>query len=174
MGMRRKMRRFIFLLMIPFLLLQAGQWETPDTTNDPSSGWRDPNGEGENKIYDDDTGTYGNTLPATASGAWSVFIELLYDGGLLCDSLRYWARATYEDSIDLDVYYSGGWHDIFKGVNGGLQWNVVDMGGTQDITKARVSLRNKDGNSRNVRLHEFDIWGEAIPSAGQVIMIQMR
>jgi len=132
-----------------------GSWETPTSIYDPDEGWNDNN---EDYIIDDNKGTYGSTTPKTVAGEWSVFIELNYSGGILCDSVRYWTRDTYEDSIDIDIYYSSSWHDVFMGVNVGGKWIEKYIGGVYEISKARVRLHNGDASSRNVRLHEFDVW----------------
>jgi len=133
---------------IPKYLIGADDWQSP-TGHFDHGGWSD-----EFKAYDDNTTTRASTL---FSPGWSNFLDLTINE-LNCDKLRFWAiwQSGFIEQIDLDVYYTGGWHDVYEGAFANLEWVEKSLLGTYAVTSARVRFYNGSGSSINARLYEFD------------------
>lgn len=111
-------------------------WQSPTGYNDPDNRWNN-----ETNMYDDDITTYAYIyLPINS---WSSFIEATIEP-LNCDKIRYYAGGNNPtvDQIDVDVYYSGAWHDVYSGTFTHQVWEEKSLGGTYAVTKMRISLYN--------------------------------
>ncbi len=130
-------------------------WVTPTGFNDPSGTWSD-----ETKAYDDDIVTFAEGV--NASHGWSDFLELLVPN-MSCSSLRYYLPAWGigdASEIDLDVYYGGGWHDIYQGALAyNNAWNVKALGITKIVSKMRFRYYNGSGMAGTPNAYEFDFYG---------------
>lgn len=134
------------------------EWVAPNGYNDPNSGWND-----ETNAYDDDvsscasTDKYYNILV----WKWTEYLELNCPQ-TSCDKIRFyaWYNDSYCNKIDVDVYYNGGWHDVYEGPYNNYQWEEKSLsGGSYQVTKARVKFYYKGyiwpwGTTAD--LHEFD------------------
>ena len=132
-------------------------WISPTGFNDPDNKWTD-----EEKAYDEDTATFAQV--DRVSDAWSAFVELTHPG-IIGTKLRFFAyhHATASSEIDVDVYYDGGWHDVYSGSFTSEVWVEKDiLGGAQAVTKARVRFYCVGAGTANHFLYEFDFYGEAI------------
>jgi len=133
------------------ITMPAPQWANPTGFVDGSGNWSD-----EAKAYDDDMGTYASG-GAIAAETWSDYLELTIDSTGI-DGIRFYAEvyaSTGTDQIDIDLYYSSAWHDLYEGTFTAKVWTAeFDK---QTVTAARVRLYNGDtGSSRTPRLYEFD------------------
>lgn len=122
-------------------------WQSP--TSASGTGWTNPS-----NTYDENTSTYAEYSIPNAS--WSEWITMPTNS-LTCGKVRHWVtrQDTYVMDLDLEVYYSGGWHDIGTGFNDG-DWRESSIGSYQDVSSARMRFYNGYTSARWVRLHEFD------------------
>ena len=66
------------------------------------------------RAYDEDTDTYA--YANNEKGAWTDYLELTHDA-LDCDKVQMWVYRSFANvnAIEIDVYYSSDWHNIFSG-----------------------------------------------------------
>lgn len=113
-------------------------WVSPTGFVDPDSAWT-----AETLAYDDDTGTKARRS-AVPINTWSEYLELTI-GAISCDKVQFWASysALEINEIDLDVYYEGGWHDVFQGAYAHRTWVEKSIpAGTKTVTAARARFYN--------------------------------
>jgi len=123
-------------------------WVSPTGHNDPDSKWGS-----EANAYDEDTGTFAYQL-----FAGSYYLELTLGSSISCDKVRIYAErytgeSSYDPDMDVDVYYSGSWHNIHSGTLTKNTWVEISIGSTQTVEKARVKSND---SSASRRLKEFD------------------
>lgn len=122
-------------------------WVSPTGHNDPSSKWTT-----EANAYDENTNTYANC------GRSGYYLELIHDA-INCDKIKIrcadWKTTIYDVDIDIDVYYSSNWHNIWSGVVTKITWIEKEIGSTESITAARTKC-NSLGGGHLFRLYEFD------------------
>jgi len=128
-------------------------WISPTGHNDPDGRWTS-----DEEAYDDDTGSYAYNSDAN----YDHYLELTI-AELLCDKVQIYARDTigvpsYNPDLDIDVYYSSAWHNIWSGVITKNTWVEKAIGSSQLVTKARIKSNTSD---KNLKLYEFD-FGEAL------------
>ena len=128
-------------------------WISPTGHNDPDGRWTS-----DEEAYDDDTGSYAYNSDAN----YDHYLELTI-AELLCDKVQIYARDTigvpsYNPDLDIDVYYSSAWHNIWSGVITKNTWVEKAIGSSQLVTKARIKSNTSD---KALRLFEFD-FGEAL------------
>lgn len=113
-------------------------WKSPIGFVDPDTQWIN-----ETNVYDENTGTYG--YDDITSQNWSSLIELTI-GSISCDKIRYFAGGEDADinQINVDVYYSGAWHDVYSGAFTHGVWEEKSLGGTYNVTAMRVSFHNSN------------------------------
>ena len=117
-------------------------WVSPTGHNDPDSKWTT-----EANAYDEDTDTHAWTFQD------GYYLELTLESAISCDKVRsWWSTSTGDADVDIDVYYSGAWHNIHSGVIGKGDWVESSLGSTQTVEKARVKLNA----FRTHYLKEFD------------------
>jgi len=124
-------------------------WVSPTGFNDPDSLWNS-----ETLAYDVDTGTGANSYNGTAR-TWGSYVELNI-ASISCNSIRFYAYYSAADinSVSIDVYYSGAWHNIFEGIYVNQTWEEKAIGSTQDVTAARVRFYAK--KTATAYLYEFE------------------
>lgn len=121
-------------------------WISPTGHNDPDSVWTD-----DAKAYDDDTGSF----------AWSYseisYLELTLGSAISCDKVQIFASdyyvLHYDPDIDIDVYYSDSWHNIFSGVISKQEWVEKSIGSVQSVSAARIKFNQVDVQHI---IYEFD------------------
>ena len=117
-------------------------WVSPTGHNDPDSKWT-----AEANAYDDDTDSHAWTFND------GYYLELTLGSAISCDKVRsWWATSTGDADVDIDVYYSGAWHNIHSGVISKGDWVESSLGSTQTVEKARIKLNA----FRTHYLKEFD------------------
>jgi len=130
-------------------------WLSPTGFVDLYNKWGD-----EIHAYDDNEAIGAYTLSI------GYYLELTH-ATILCDKVRIYAAdfdngGSTDASIAIDVYYSGGWHNIFSGIITKDTWVEKAIGSKQLVTAARIKF-NAIANIFGV-IWEFD-FNEAIPAA---------
>lgn len=122
-------------------------WISPTGYNDPSSKWSD------------ETNAYDQNLNTTAYCVKTEYYLELTHNVLNCDKVRIycydWKSGMYDPDIDIDVYYSGAWHNIWSGVVNAIAWVEKQIGSTQAVTAARVKI-NSLGGGHAFHICEFE------------------
>ena len=124
-------------------------WVKPTSFSDPDNKWNS-----EALSYDDSLETSANS-PNAAARTWGSYIELNI-ASISCDKVRFYAyyNAAYINSVSIDVYYSGAWHNIYEGAYISQTWEEKAIGSTQDVTAARVRFYAK--KAATAYLYEFE------------------
>jgi len=122
-------------------------WVSPTGYNDPDSKWGN-----EANVYDEDTDTFAYDFPN------GYYLELTLESGISCDKVRiycerYTSGVSYDLDVDVDVYYSGAWHNIHSGTVTKNTWVELSIGSTQTVDKARIKTNDI---SASRRIKEFD------------------
>lgn len=125
-------------------------WVSPTGFVDPDTEW-----DFETQIYDENTETRGRTLGN------DHYVQLTLASPINCDKVQIWAASRdgpsfYDPDIDIDVFYDGGWHNIFSGVITKLTWVEKTIGSTESIDKARIKWNDIIGGIDDGNLYEFD------------------
>jgi len=123
-------------------LSTTADWVSPTSKEDDQ--WTDAA-----KIYDGDLATFG------WSSTNSQHVTLLIDA-ISCSKVRIYAgkAAGGEADLDIDVYYSAGWHSIHTGALTEDAWEEIAVGSTQTITKARITM----GGGIESQVMEFEFY----------------
>lgn len=124
-------------------------WVSPTGHNDPSEAWAN-----EVRAYDENLGLWAQT---STTGA---YLELTH-AVLSCDKVRIycwheWKTVKSDPDIDIDIYYSEAWHNIFSGTVTKETWIEKEIGSTQNVTAARVKCNDTLGGFDIFDLAEFD------------------
>ncbi len=124
-------------------------WVSPTGFVDPDTAWSN-----EGNAFDGNTGTAATASPL--GDAWSSYLELTH-ASLYCDKVRVYAEynAININEISIDVYYSGGWHNIYEGIFADKTWVEKAIGSTQQVTAARVKFYNDAFLITVVDFYEF-------------------
>ena len=144
-----------------------GIWVSPTGHNDPNNKWYD-----EIYAYDDNLNTYAyDSLNLPGEG---YYLELTHSA-IPCSEIRIWAEVKgypfLLPDIDIDVYYSDDWHNIFSGTISKNTW-VIKTFTENSITKARV---RSNITSRLLRLKEFAFFqkgsgGDPVPIIKTILL----
>ena len=129
-------------------------WISPTGHNDPENMWED-----ESNAYDQ------NPLTSTSGEAvgygwqWTSWLELTISSPIDCDRIRFWAYSSgYCNEIDIDVFYSNDWHDVYQGSYIDREW-VEKTFSEQSVTKARVKFKVRGVYSPGIaNLYEFQFY----------------
>lgn len=128
----------------------------------------------EANAYDENAGTWAGV--EAPGDTWSSYIELTVDS-MSCDRIRFDANysATTANEIEIDVYYSDGWHTVKTGAFVDRKWEEVSFE-TNDVTAARIKIYNDGVGATTVNLFEF-AFGKSSPlegdgQTGEAIFIQ--
>ena len=130
----------LLLLAVP---VWAG-WVSPTSKEDDQ--WTDSE-----LMYDGNTVTFG--WNSTNGRAVTLLIA-----STSCSKIRIYAGRAAGGSadLDIDVYYSGGWHAIHDGPLAEDTWVEISVGSTEDITKAKITA----GDGIESQVGEFEFWDE--------------
>jgi len=125
-------------------------WVSPTGFVDGANSWAQ-----ETLAYDENTGTYA--YPFQEKGVWSNYLELTHTA-LSCDKVQIWVARVLTDvnAIEIDVYYSDDWHNIFSGVPLWGEWQEHAIGSTQSVTAMRVRFFSTKAGSALSRVYEAD------------------
>lgn len=128
----------------------AATWISPTSHSDPDNKWSF-----EEEAYDGDLATLAS--PFTPAGSWSGYLILLLNE-VYINKIKFSAiyQAAIQNSVDVDVYYGGAWHDVYEGAYAPLEWVEKDIpAGVQLVSKARIRFYNNDDEPRGLVLYEF-------------------
>lgn len=103
--------------------------------------------------YDEDTATYA--IENIASVGFGNYIELTHSA-INCDKVQVWS--SYQANIDLieiDVYYSDAWNNIYSGAITVGTFVEYAIGSEQSVTAMRIRYRTTKTN-RWVGVNEAD------------------
>lgn len=110
-------------------------WESP--TSATGASWTD-----RDKTYDENTGTFA--WDDIGTDAWSGDITISI-GAVQCSQFRHWVSRESVDvnEIDIDVYYSGAWHDIYQGGTFTVDdWETREIGSVETVTAVKFRFYN--------------------------------
>jgi len=135
-------------------------WVSPTGFNDPSGDWIN-----EARAYDDKTTTWAEDEPC--GGNW---LELTLSSPISCDKIRAWTRDYYWDllEVEIEVYYSDAWHNIFTGFLAVNQFVEKSIGSTEIVSKGRIK---EPGGSWCAYVAEFDFNEVEAPPPARRIFI---
>jgi len=132
----------------------ANEWVSPTGYNDPNGSWSD-----ESNAYDGSTLTVA--LSVVPARNWSNYIELTINS-IFCSKIRFYAKYDGTDginSIDLDVFKNGSWHDVYQGSFLNRVWvektNELDP---SYVTKMRIRFYNNRSEGAWAALHEVQFY----------------
>ncbi|MBD3264893.1 MAG: hypothetical protein GF375_07300, partial [Candidatus Omnitrophica bacterium] len=136
-------------------------------TGAPSSGWvtptgnSDPNGEWDDETFahDDELDSYSDSYHNIndPDGQWSFYLHLTHPS-ITSDKVRFYAKATDIDRVDIDVYDGSSWTGVYEGSFSDMSW-VQQSFSQQSVEEARIRFR-VDANNKGLywELYEFDFW----------------
>ncbi|GAH10482.1 unnamed protein product, partial [marine sediment metagenome] len=134
-------------------------WQSPTGYVDGESKWGS-----EVDAYDEDVGDEAWTI-------WKAAYLELTRVALNCDKVRVYVSVSIFGSpnYDVDVYYSGGWHNIHSGESANKEWVEFAVGSTESITAMR--LKHNSGGMGNFQWWEADFNQVAAPPSARRIFI---
>ena len=135
-------------------------WVSPTGHVDSGSHWTD-----ESKAYDENTSTYA-IYDLLATGYWTSFLELTH-ASIVCNSVRFMLPQDTHGGyiyLDIDVYYSGAWHDVYSGTFSNLTWTEKSLGGNYTVTALRIRVYNGTGGGQSLRFHEAAFYQVVAPT----------
>ena len=124
----------------------------------PSSDWNEVP-----KAYDPagtSTYAYSDERGILDDWEWTDWITLTTPL-IECNKIRYYAfyDAGYVKTINVDVYYNGGWHDVDYGSFPDRDYKEASLDGTFQVSKVRIKFYLKGclvGTTAD--LHDFQFW----------------
>ena len=125
-------------------------------------GWISPIGEvlngweGPGLAWDEDTVT-SSSYDAVKAG-WTPYLELTHTA-IDCDKVRVWVSAESDNvaTVEVDVYYSGTYNNIYSGVPTLGVFVEYTIGSTQSVTAMRIRLLNSHSKQARFQyIHEVD------------------
>ncbi|MBD3264546.1 MAG: hypothetical protein GF375_05555, partial [Candidatus Omnitrophica bacterium] len=130
-------------------------WVTPTGNSDPDGEWSN-----ESNTHDDELSSYARSYHDIndPDGQWSFYIHLTHSS-LTSDKIRFYARSSDVDRVDVDVTDGvSGWTDVYEGSFSDKTW--VEQSFTQQtVTEARIRFRAAANNEGFYwELYEFDFW----------------
>lgn len=133
--------------------VRAASWANP--TSHTANGWADPT-----YAYDDETTLYASYT--CSGGAWTPYLEL-YISSISCSKVQ--AYCTYQNGQvngqEVDVYYSGSWHNIYSSTPQVGAYYEYAIGSTEDVTGMRFRFQASGGQSRYAGVNDADFWDES-------------
>lgn len=131
-------------------------WVSPTGFVDGGSVWTS-----ETLAYDEGTGTYA--YADALKSDWTDYLELTH-AALDCDKVQLWVDHDIANinQIQVDVYYSSAWHNIFSDAPSWGAWQEHTIGSTQSVTALRVRFFSTKASTGGCRVHEAD-FNEVVP-----------
>jgi hypothetical protein len=135
----------------------SGAWLSATAHNDPDSHWSS-----EANAYDGNTATYA--CEGALAVGWNGFLELSR-AAVLGSKLRVYMDFNTDwgvDKVDIDVYYSAAWHDVYEGAVANQTWVEKDIpGGPQSVTAMRIRYSHTN-TEYGLRLFEAAFWQDPV------------
>lgn len=125
-------------------------WISPTGFVDSGSVWTS-----EALAYDENTGTYAYAT-ALKSG-WTDYLELTH-AALGCDKVQIWVSINLANinALEVDVYYSSAWHNIYSGAITVGQFVEYAIGSTESVTAMRIRFYSTKASTDGCMVHEAD------------------
>jgi len=134
-------------------------WTSPTGHSDPDSGWSN-----EENAYDESTVSHAATS-YIAPETWTKCLWLTH-AALDCDKVRFYLEtdSEYIDVIYVEVYYEGGWHDVYQGEFEEREWIEKSIpAGQKSVTAMRISFYNSDTEEEDIAFIIEADFGLTIP-----------
>lgn len=129
-------------------------WSSPTSFID-NGGWSGANAP---NTYDGDTGT-GCICGVGALNTYQGTLEL-HREAVIGSKLRYYISAAIgTPTIDIDVYYSGAWHNLLEAAPIVGSWTEVSYGGSYSVTAMRINFKNAEWHT--LELAEVELENES-------------
>lgn len=133
-------------------------WVVPTSHNDPDAEWAN-----EAQAYDGNTATFASNPNIPFCGGYGGFLEFSI-AATYADRIRYYAwlennTQAAGDSIDVDVYYDGGWNDLYDGTFLDDTWETKTFGSVKEVTQVRIRFDESGcgGIDKEARIKEINI-----------------
>lgn len=123
-------------------------WVSP--TGDTANGWTDSG-----LAWDDNTATFAyHSTPA----GWGPYLEL-HHAELQCTKIQGWWGIvnTQVTTVEVDVYYSGAYHNIYSGAIVLGSFQEYEIGSEQTVTALRIRFYSSKA-ARQAEVYEVDFW----------------
>ena len=143
----------------------AWKWKIPSETNfygyvltntaAAVAAWVSPTGK-EDDAWTDAANIYDGNILTSGKESTNGQSVTLTIASISCNKVRVNAGkvAGGEANLKVEVYYSAAFHQIHSGVLTEDTWVEIDVGSTEDITKAKITTN--DGI--NSEVWEFEFW----------------
>ena len=127
-------------------------WTTPSGDYDPDNTWSNQSDARDGNVATDATDT---NIPATS---WGGYLELTFTEGWF-DRVRVYATytASQVNQVDIDVYYSNAWYNLYEGGFVDETWETFKLGSSQKISRVRIRGYNADSGVQTFTLGEINI-----------------
>uniref|UniRef100_A0A6M3JZ81 Uncharacterized protein n=1 Tax=viral metagenome TaxID=1070528 RepID=A0A6M3JZ81_9ZZZZ len=120
-----------------------------------ASGWTDSN-----NVRDDNNGTFAQT--ALTAATWGAYL-VVDQNAANCTGVRFYSitsnSAETTITVDVDVYYSAAWHNVFQGdiirSSATVVWHTFTLGNVQSVTSARIRLKDTTGGTGSIYEADF-------------------
>ena len=110
----------------------------------------------EGKAYDDNLGTFAFTTASVNGTTWSDWLELTH-AALDCSAVRFYLdNNTWFNPVEVDVFYDGGWNNVYDGAFANGVWIEASLGGTYSVTAMRLRAYNFTGGAVVWKFYEVD------------------
>ena len=112
-------------------------WVRPTGYVDSENQWVN-----ESCAYDNNTATWASGWVNPSS--WGTFLELTH-ASFLCNKIKVYISndiVGYPQTFDIDVYYSGAWHNIYQGNITDKTWTEFSLDATYSVTAMRIKSFN--------------------------------
>jgi len=121
------------------------------------SGWTD-----NANSRDGDTSTKATHNWNAEPDTWSEYITNVIPSISATKIRYYFSRDSAScNSLEIDVYYSAAWHNIYTGAPALSTYTDVAFGSTQTVTQVRLrAYLGTNSASTNAYLHELDVYGD--------------
>ena len=126
---------------------------------------------------DGSTATFGYTA-ASADDSWSDYFTNTIPS-ITATKIRYYCTfpAGYFDVLQIDVYYSAGWHNILSAAPTQTAYTDVSIGSSQAVTQIRARAQRSStdsGVSHTWNLYEMDVYGTLTTAPTPLIEVEFN
>ena len=121
------------------------------------AGWVD-----EPYAYDNNTGSAAYCV--TPAISWTPFLIRELPEAIYSSVVKFYAQyqgTSGINTIDIDVYYNGAWHDVFEGSYMNQVWIEKELGDTYYVSKIAVRFFNNSSDTTTAYIQEMQFVEEA-------------
>ena len=139
-------------------------WVSPTGHAGTAPAWAAPQ-----QAYDENEATAASWGWGTPACNYSGPIVLTHDA-LQCTKIRFLANPAQSDTVKVELYYDGAWHEIYSGGITGA-WQEVEF---SEVTTSQMRFTfhviNVFAGSSMPSLYEVDFWEVPPPVVRRVLM----